>query len=286
LWILQQGELFGAEYVHLKVVCVKAIALGYHDVVDGAPDPQMGPQRTAMHYKLDRRAFCNHLWSIRDQAAAARVGTIDGFRKWEGEVPVFLTIDDGALSSLTCVAGELEECGWRGHFFVTTDWIGRPGFLDERQIRELRGRGHVIGSHSCTHPARMSNLSREQLLQEWSVSCQRLSDIIGERVAVASVPDGYYTRKVAQAAAEASIEVLFTSEPTAATSVVDGCLVLGRYSIQRHTPAAISGAIAAGQWQPRWRQTLAWEARKAAKALTGESYFAIRRFLLSRGYQS
>jgi hypothetical protein len=129
----------------------------------------------------------------------------------------------------------------------------------------------------------MSHLSWQELLKEWSVSCNLLSQLLGERVRTASVPNGYYSRQVAQAAAAASIEVLFTSEPTMATSVVDGCLVFGRYSIQRHTPAGVSGAIAAGHKRARWKQTFTWQAKKAVKALTGESYFAIRRLLLSGG---
>jgi hypothetical protein len=146
----------------------------------------------------------------------------------------------------------------------------------------LRSRGHVIGSHSCSHPARMSHLSWDQLIREWSESCAILSDTLGEHVRVASVPDGYYSRNVGRAAAAAGIEVLFTSEATAATSVLDGCLVLGRYFIQMHTPPAVSGEIAAGRIWPRWRQTVLWEAKKPLKALMGESYFALRRCLLTR----
>ena len=50
----------------------------------------------------------------------------------------------------------LERYGWPGYFFVATDWIGRPGFLNAAQFRELDSRGHVIGSHSCSYPERMA----------------------------------------------------------------------------------------------------------------------------------
>jgi hypothetical protein len=100
------------------------------------------------------------------------------------------------------------------------------------------------------------------------------------------VADGYYSRKVGKAAAAAGIQVLFTSEPSAKVSVVDGCLILGRYSIQSHTPAAVSGAIAARNQWPRLRQAILWQAKKPLKALAGESYFTIRRILLSRGLES
>jgi peptidoglycan/xylan/chitin deacetylase (PgdA/CDA1 family) len=214
------------------------------------------------------------------------VRVIDRAGEWRREVPLFLTFDDGAASSYTIVAGELEQRGWRGHFFITTDWTGQPGFLDADQIRELRERGHVIGSHSCSHPARMSKLSWTELLKEWKQSSAILSDILQEPVASASVSDGYYSRKVGRAAAAAGIRALFTSEPSARVSTVDGCLILGRYSIQSRTPASVSGAIAAGHRWPRFRQAMMWQAKKPVKALAGESYFTIRRLLLSRGLQS
>jgi hypothetical protein len=252
-------------------------------VINEAPRQPSTAGRVALRYKLDRRDFCNHLRSIRLQVRQVNIQTIDRYRTWKRERPVFLTIDDGAVSGYNTVADELELHDWRGHFFVTTDWIGHPGFLNRWQIRELVARGHVIGSHSCSHPERMSQLGWRELVKEWSQSCEVLSDILGDRVRVASVPGGFYSRKVARAAAAASIEVLFTSEPTAHASVVDGCLVLGRYSIQRHTPFGVSGAIAAGECWPRWEQALSWKAKKAVKSLTGESYLTIRRFLISGG---
>ncbi len=264
---------------------MRAISLGYHDVIDDAAEALAASGPVRMVYKLDRRDFCNHLRSIRLQAGTASVQTIERRRTWTQEQPLFLTIDDGALSGYTCIADELELHNWRGHFFITTDWIGRPGFMDRRQIRELRARGHVIGSHSRTHPERMSQLSWGELLREWFESCDLLSDILGERVRTASVAGGFYSRKVAEAASAAAIEVLFTSEPTTRASMVDGCLVLGRYSIQRRTPFAMSGAIASGESWPRWRQTVSWKAKKAVKAVTGESYLTIRRLLLSGGVQ-
>lgn len=265
---------------------MKAISIGYHDVVEERARPLDDGSRHGRRYKLDERQFREHLESIWRAAGNSAVRVIDRSRHWRDEVPLFLTFDDGAASAYTCVAGELEKRGWRGHFFVTTDWIGRPGFLDRQQIRALHARGHVIGSHSCSHPARMSKLSCMELLKEWMVSCAILSDILQEPVVTASVADGYYSRKVSRAAAVAGIQVLFTSEPSVNVSVVDGCVVLGRYSIQSHTPAGVSGAIAAGNNWPRWRQAILWQATKPVKALAGESYFTIRRFLLSRGLQS
>lgn len=265
---------------------MQAISIGYHDIVDQRQRPGNDGSRHSGRYKLDLEHFRAHMDSIWRSVSHTSVRVIHRARQWQGEAPIFLTFDDGAVSSYTCVAGELEKRGWRGHFFVTTDWTGRPGFLDARQIRELHARGHIVGSHSCSHPARMSSLSWAELLREWKESCAILSEILREPVLTASVADGYYSRKVGQAAAAAGLQVLFTSEPTAKVSVVDGCLILGRYSIQSRTPASVSGAIAARNQWPRLRQAVLWQARKPVKALAGESYFTIRRLLLSRGLES
>lgn len=257
---------------------MRAITLMYHDVIEDTT-PQDISSRRVTPYSLTYQHFCDHLKSIRQEAA---VQTIQRRHLWREEIPIFLTFDDGEMSAYKCTAGALEQHNWRGHFFVTTDWIGRPGFVNRGQIRELRARGHVIGSHSCSHPERMSQLSASELVKEWSESCAVLSDILAERVLVASVPAGYYSTKVGRAAAAAGIEVLFTSEPTSVVSIEDGCLILGRYCIQGHMPAKISGSIADGLVWPRWRQAIAWQAKKVVKALTGESYFILRSYLLAR----
>jgi peptidoglycan/xylan/chitin deacetylase (PgdA/CDA1 family) len=258
---------------------VKAISIGYHDIIDAAQGLQGTAPPCVTLYTLDRQNFQNHLQSIQEYDPS--IDRIERFRFWGQKVPVFLTFDDGRVSAYTCVADDLEKKGWHGHFFITTDWIGRSGFLDRRQIRELDNRGHVIGSHSCSHPERMSLLTTAELVKEWTYSCGLLSDILGKRVSVASVPNGYYSRKVSQSAATAGIEVLFTSEPTA-VPVVEGCLILGRYCILRHMRPAVSGSIAAGCLWPRWRQTVLWEAKKTIKALTGESYLFAHHYLVSQ----
>ena len=259
---------------------MKAISLAYHDVTDSPQISLSGIRSNIGLYTLTRQSFRNHLMCIAERRAC--VGKIDISRSWEDEVPVFLTFDDGAEDAYLYVADELEKHGWRGHFFVTTAWIGQSGFVNPQQIRELHKRGHVIGSHSNSHPERMSRLTRHELSEEWSKSRAILGDILGDAVTVASVPNGYYSRLVAQSAAEVGIEVLFTSEATSTVKVVDGCLLLGRYFIQWHTPASGSGAMAAGMVWPRWRQTVLWETKKVIKAVGGESYLTVRRYLISK----
>jgi len=259
-------------------VLAKAISLGYHDIVEPGSAPETARRAAAAHYSLSREQFREHLDAIADRRCTVSTATSPA----QHARPVFLTFDDGGAGADTCAAEELERRNWRGHFFITTDWIGNPGFLDAAAIRDLRRRGHIIGSHTRSHPSRMSQLGPEELLAEWSESCVVLSDLLGERVATASVSDGYYSLAVAQAAAAAGLKFLFNSEPTQDVAQVDGCAILGRYAILAGTPAREAAALAAGEWQSGMRQAASWKAKKLAKTVAGEHYLTVRHWLLSK----
>ncbi len=259
---------------------MKAITLMYHDVVDPDRADESGfPGRHAGLYKLEHLEFRKHLQAV--AGAAEKPVTVFDLRKHEGRgTPLLLTFDDGGASAYRSIADSLEELGWRGHFLITTDYIGDPSFVSEGQIRELHRRGHVIGTHSCSHPLRMAACEWDELLREWGRSVQILSDMLGERVTVASVPGGYYHRKVAEAASRMGIEVLFTSEPVTRCRRVDQCQVLGRYTIQRWTSARVAAGLASGQTGPRLGQSLLWNAKKITKSLGGQYYLKATQSLL------
>jgi peptidoglycan/xylan/chitin deacetylase (PgdA/CDA1 family) len=245
---------------------MQTLALMYHDVVPGRRFESSGFQSPdANRYKLELDEFRRHM------------EIIAGFPQRR----VLLTFDDGGISALQ-TAEILEQFGAKGFFFVTTDRIASPGFLNESQIRDLRGRGHLVGSHSCSHPRRMSRCSPEVLDREWSDSVRELETILGEPVHTASVPGGYYCRDVAAAAARAGIRELFTSEPVTTIGKVDGCLVLGRFAIQRGLPEHRLRSLVAGRIWPRLECYALWNARKFLKAVGGESWLALRAFILAR----
>lgn len=253
--------------------------LMYHDVLaPGAASGRegAGPDR----YKLSAVAFAEHLDLIATAVtsppdAADDLGALAGGSSWS------LTFDDGGVSAVD-VAEQLAGRGWRAYFFVTSGTIGSAGFVDEEGVRELARLGHVVGSHSVTHPERMSSLPFDALVDEWQRSCTALSELVGHPVQSASVPGGYYSRAVAAAAARAGIVTLFTSTPSRAPRRTAGCLVVGRYVIRRETSATAAARAAAGVDREWLRQYLAWIAKKPVKTLGGESYVRLRQALLTR----
>jgi peptidoglycan/xylan/chitin deacetylase (PgdA/CDA1 family) len=250
--------------------------LMYHDVVSpGALSGRhgKGPDR----YKLRWADFLAHL-AVMERVTTGSPLVLRGAPS-RPEPGWALTFDDGGSSGLA-VAQELARRQWRAYFFVTTGVIGRPGFLDRDAIREVDRMGHVIGSHSATHPSGMSALSHHELVREWTDSVAELVDILGKPVTTGSVPGGDYGSNVGRAAAQARVELLFTSEPVRRARFEHGCLILGRYSVRRHTSAHEAASAAAGETGPWIRQWTAWNTRKPAKILAGRRYDRIRSSVL------
>jgi len=263
------------------------ITMLYHDVTPALADDSSGfagPE--AARYKLTPEEFGRHLDAVATKVARPPIVTTspDELRRTAND-SWLVTFDDGGVSAITDIAEQLERRGWRGWFFAATDYIDTPSFCTRAQLRELHERGHVIGSHSCSHPERISNCSRERLLDEWQRSCAILAEIIGQPVTTASVPGGFYSRRVARAAAASGIEVLFNSEPTTGLFDVDGCLIVGRYNVYCGMPAGDAASLV-GSPIRRWRQLAFWNAKKVAKTVAGPAYKALRQHLLRRTYST
>jgi len=246
---------------------MRMVSLLFHDVFAASPRESGFQSPAADRYKLPVAQF---------EAQLAGIASLAGPRAFA------ITVDDGGISYYTQVADRLEAHGWRGHCFIPTDMIGRRGFLTPARIRELDARGHVIGSHSSSHPARLSACREDQIRDEWSRSRQMLEDLLGHAVIVGSVPGGYYSRRVATAAREAGIEVLFTSEP--ATSIrYEGALeVRGRFTIrQGHPPDAARRLLLPAPWT-RLAAWTSWHAKGLVKPLLGSSYIRVAEWIHAR----
>jgi len=193
-----------------------------------------------------------------------------------------LTFDDGGASAMRG-ADILERHGLRGYFFVTVNYVDSPGFLTGPELRELHKRGHVIGSHSCSHPLRMAHCPYTQLLDEWTRSRAALVDTLGDNVIAASVPGGDFAPAVAHAAVAAGFTDLFTSEPLPGSRARFGVTLHGRFTIRRWTSPKTAAALAGGDWFACARQRLSWNGKKIGKQLGGGRYLQLRKVVLRHG---
>lgn len=238
---------------------MNTVSLLFHDVYVTDPRESGFASDAADRYKLPVSAIDAHL----DAIASVR------------DVPFLITVDDGGVSYHTLLADRLEARGWRGYCFVSTDQIGAPGFLDATQIRELDERGHLIGSHSASHPTRFSACTPQQMRDEWTRSRQVLEHILGHAVPLASVPGGYYSKAVAHSACEAGMQLLFNSEPVTSRSRQDGCTIAGRFTIRRGDPPAMSRQLLLPASWARWTAWATWNAKGLVKPILGPAYMRV-----------
>ena len=214
--------------------------LMYHEVTD---DPTAsGFQRPgALAYKHSTATFAEHLALIAE--IPLRPTLITDLDLTRPGRHLLLTFDDGGKSALT--AGELlDKRGWKGHFLIVTSLIGNRTFIDPDGIRALHAAGHLIGSHSHTHPNIFRDQEPARMVEEWRISRDILSQITGAPCVSASVPGGDISSRVLESADAAGLRYLFTSEPWLFPRRSGGCAILGRYSVKVTTSAAQVGALA------------------------------------------
>jgi peptidoglycan/xylan/chitin deacetylase (PgdA/CDA1 family) len=222
--------------------------LMYHEVTD---DPTTsGFQRPgALPYTFSRAAFKSHLDAIAGGALKPELISELELSDNGQHRHVLLTFDDGGASAMY-VADELARRGWKGHFFIITGRIGERRFLKPADIRTLRSAGHVVGTHSHTHPDIFRNLPRELMTTEWRVSRAILEALLGEPCVAASVPGGDISPVVLESASDAGFRFLFTSEPLLRPARIGGTWVLGRVILKAGvSPATIRELVAFRGWQ-------------------------------------
>ncbi len=210
----------------------RLVALMYHDVEEAqvASGFQVPSARA---YRLPLPQFLSHIEAI--QKGPLQPRSVFDLASGGDRHGLLLTFDDGGASAVR-IADILDGKGWKGHFFVTTSLIGTSGFVTRSNILDLYRRGHVVGSHSHTHPNICYNLTDEQMFAEWRTSCLELASILGIPIIVASVPGGDMNRRTVVMAAKAGIEYLFTSEITRSPWQSAGITCFGRVCIMRDDP--------------------------------------------------
>lgn len=232
---------------------IEIASFGYHDVAD---DPTTsGFQRPlAWPYKQSWAAFRGHLDAV--AASGWRPPPVVQLDFRRAARHLLLTFDDGGASAVA-VGDELCRRGWCGHFFIVTSLIGQRAFLSAGDITYLRSCGHVVGSHSHTHPDIFRRQSPVQMAGEWRRSCNTLADLLGEPCVAASLPGGDLSPAVLDSAPRAGLKYLFTSEPVLEPQLHRGCWIIGRCHVKAGTTPDELRSLARFQG---WRRAL-WARR-------------------------
>jgi len=191
---------------------------------------------------------------------------------------VAITFDDGCETDVITAAPILKECGFNATFYVTTGFLGKPGYLTPPQLQQLGGLGFEIGCHSMTH-AYLDDLDQRGLQREIADAGKRLEDITGHKVAHFSCPGGRLNDRAISVAREAGYQSLATSRARVNNRTTDP-YSLGRVAIMRNGFEKTFGDICEGK--DLWRMRLGESLRSTAQQVMGNALYDRLRALLLR----
>lgn len=127
------------------------------------------------------------------------------------EKSLIISFDDGNQTDYTIAFPLLEKLGFKGTFFLTSDFVDKPGHLNKSQILKMSQAGMEFGTHGKTHKF-LSTLDENELNLELSESKKMLEQITGKKIEVLSLPGGYHSSEVKRMAQELGYRGICTSK--------------------------------------------------------------------------
>lgn len=159
------------------------IALVYHDV-----QPAIGRSGGgADHFSAPLTSFELMLDTITERGYTGC--SVMAARERAGHKRVAITFDDGTKGQYDHAFPALARRGMTATFYVTTDWIGRPGFMTWDELRDMAASGMSIQSHTCSHPF-LSELDEVGVRSELLRSKQVLDSELSQSTAEIAFPGG------------------------------------------------------------------------------------------------
>jgi peptidoglycan/xylan/chitin deacetylase (PgdA/CDA1 family) len=185
-----------------------------------------------------------------------------------------MTFDDGHRSQFEIAGPILDDLKIHALFFVTTAWVGLlPSVMLWRAVRELQQVGHVIGSHTHTHPM-LTACGTVALRNELTVSKQVLEQRLGVGIDSISIPGGRINARVLAACGEAGYKHVYTSHVGEHKHVAaNSPEVIGRLIVRRATSNSTLAAYLAEDPRVCRRLRIESSAKSLVKAIAGDSLY-------------
>lgn len=149
---------------------------------------------------------------------------------------IAITFDDGYISDYDIVYHVLKKYNLRGTFFITANCIGKKGFMNWEQIKEISDSGMSIQSHGLNHYS-LADLSEKELKEELLISKKIIEDKISIDVKYFSVPGGFHNKRVFSVAENLQYDGACTSVPgfVSKRNVRKEFKIYNRFMITRRT---------------------------------------------------
>jgi peptidoglycan/xylan/chitin deacetylase (PgdA/CDA1 family) len=194
---------------------------------------------------------------------------------------VMITFDDGFESDYRIAFPVLKKYGFRGVSFITTGFIGRPGYMDWGQVRALAGAGFSVQSHTHSHRL-LNTMDEKDLLGELRRSSELIEKSIGRTVTSLALPGGGRARQLVPVMRSEGYAHLFTSVPRVNPVTAFSAGEWGRVLITGDTSLPTFLEIITGDRQTYRKMLRAYLIRRTLKELVGP---ALYHFLWRRYYK-
>ena len=200
----------------------RVVCLMYHRFVTSDQFAQCrGNDR---YYAIPKETFEKHLQYLSNHGyhTLSTRECLD-FLKGKREVPansVYLTIDDGYVSTLMLAQPLLKKYGMRATLFATADpnaevfHHGMPAQprMTDQELLKLDPGVIEVQAHGLTHRP-LTHLKDSELLTELTLSRDRLEHVVRHPVRCMAVPGNDYDDRVLAFARRAGYDAVFTSDP-------------------------------------------------------------------------
>jgi peptidoglycan/xylan/chitin deacetylase (PgdA/CDA1 family) len=251
----------------------------YHEIeLPGRPLCQSEPGY--VRYILPVETFRRQMAWIKESGwRGLNVGEALGY---PAEPDVCITFDDGSETDLIAAAPVLREFGFNATFYLTAGFLGTPGYLNSRQVRDLDAQGFEIGCHSMTHPY-LSDLTEPELKREIVDAKVQIETIIGHSIEHFSCPGGRYDQRTLEMARVAGFATVANSQ-FYANSPSTSPYELGRVAMLRGLTLEEFSTTCNGRGL--WKKRLQHQARRGVQRVLGNhAYDYLRAVLLNEPRQ-
>ena len=109
--------------------------------------------------------------------------------------PVLITFDDTRLDQFTAALPALNKYDFKAAFFIMTVSLGKPGYMNKEQVKQLADEGHTIGSHTYDHK-NVKTYTADDWVEQVQKPSSQLQTITGKPVEYFAFPFGLCTQEL------------------------------------------------------------------------------------------